>query len=228
VRIVVAGDGTAVDQYIEVLPKGMPIVVSDVDGTLTERAAEDIQLVCDEESDPAALVKELLGGSAQPHVHEGAPEVYSKLASLGYRPLYLTARPEWLEPHTHAFLRESARGDGRGDLPEGIVHTTLTELGALPNAAKIFKQDELTRLRDKGFKIVLGFGDQQSDVQAYSANQVQAAFFYEKRDTTLRSCSDIKTLALFPSGGIKQGSWRIEAYGDLLPSVEKLQPICAR
>ena len=43
VRMVVAGDGTTADQYIEVLPKGTPIFVSDVDGTLTERREKDLQ-----------------------------------------------------------------------------------------------------------------------------------------------------------------------------------------
>jgi hypothetical protein len=226
VRMVVAGDLTGADQYIEVLPKGAPIFVSDVDGTLTEKKGPDLGVICDEEADPAALVASLGGGSAQPNVHAGAPELYGQLVGIGARVLYLTARPEWLEPHTHKFLHERFRGDGRGDLPEGLVHTTLTEFGALPSAAQVFKHDELQMLRDKGLKIVLGFGDQGSDVNAYTASQIPYRFYYEKRDAALRNCSDIANLPLAPRAGLTNGNWRHQAYTDLLPVFSPLVEAC--
>jgi phosphatidate phosphatase PAH1 len=228
IRMVVAGDGTGADQFIEVLPKGAPVFVSDVDGTLTEKKGPDLAVVCDEEADPAALVESLAGGSNQPNVHVGAPELYTKLVGLGYRVMYLTARPEWLEPHTHKFLRERNRGDGRGDLPEGLVHTTLGEFGALPKAAQVFKHDELQMLRDKGLNIVLGFGDQGSDVAAYSSAQIPYGFYYEKEDTALRTCSDITGLPLAPTSGLQKGNWRHLGYTKLLPVFEPLVAACSQ
>ena len=41
VRMVVQGDQSAADQFIEVLPKGAAIFVTDMDGTLTERKETD-------------------------------------------------------------------------------------------------------------------------------------------------------------------------------------------
>ena len=41
VRMVVRGDHSSADQYIEVLPKGAAIFVTDMDGTLTERKETD-------------------------------------------------------------------------------------------------------------------------------------------------------------------------------------------
>jgi hypothetical protein len=227
VRMVVAGDGTTAEQFIEVVPRGTPVFVSDVDGTLTERKGGDLQLVCDEESDPASLVDALAGGSAQPNVHAGAPDLYQSIVALGYRVMYLTARPEWLSPHTRRFLAERSRGDGRGDLPEGIVHTTLDELGAKPSAAQIFKRAELAALRAKGLALRIGFGDQQSDVEAYQANDVPYGFYYEKRDTKLRHCSDIGDLTLAPAEGLEPGTWRHLAYTDLMPTFASTATGCS-
>jgi phosphatidate phosphatase PAH1 len=225
VRMVVAGDATGADQYIEVLPQGAPVFVSDVDGTLTEQKLS-LEVVCDEESDPVALLGSLAGGTAQPDVHEGAPALYSKLVGLGYRVLYLTARAEWLQPHTHHFLQQSSRGDGRGDLPEGLVHTTLNELPSGPTAASVFKQNELQMLRDKGLNIVFGFGDQGSDDKAYTAAQIPYGFYYQKTDTLLRTCSDITGLPLEPAGALQKGNWRHKAYGDLMPVFSQLIASC--
>ena len=54
-------------------------------------------------------------------------------------------RPEFLQPHTHAFLREKNRDDERDDLPQGIVHTTLGVTGAMNSAAEEFKKNEQLR-----------------------------------------------------------------------------------
>ncbi len=227
VRMIVAGDHTFADQIIEVLPRGTPLFVSDVDGTLTERKANDPQLACDEESDFPALWRGFFSGEkAQPDVHRGAPTAYAKLVALGYRPLYLTARPEWLVPHTHAFLRESARGDGRGNLPHGVVHTTLGLTGAFNSAAEAFKKAEIQALVAKGFKVVFGFGNRPSDVATYQQFGVPYRFYFENLDTQSRSCSKILDVALLPSGGLRRGDWRIRAYDDLAPKTARLGAVC--
>lgn len=227
VRMVVEGDKTYADQTLEVLPRGATLFVSDVDGTLTERRPDDLSAACDEESDFPALWRGFWSGKkSQPFVHEGAPTLYRKLAALGYRPLYLTARPEWLAPHTRAFLSQSARGDRRGDLPQGIVHTTLGLTGAMNAAAEDFKKAELKALVDKGFRVVLGFGNRPSDVATYTTYGVPYRFYIENLDTSQRSCSKVTDLPLAPAGALRKGDWRIRSYGSLVPLVEQAASGC--
>ena len=66
--------------------------------------------------------------------------------------------------HTRRFLREDNRKDGRGDLPQGIVHTTLGATGAYNAAAEAFKKEALDRLQGKGFVVAYAFGNRKSDV----------------------------------------------------------------
>jgi hypothetical protein len=227
VRVVVAGDQTYADQSIEVLPKGTSIFVSDVDGTLTERKPGDTSLACDEESDFPALWRGMLDGTRQqPNVHDGAAAAFKLLAARGYRPLYLTARPEWLVPHTHAFLTEAARGDHRGDLPAGVVHTTLGLTGAFNSAAEAFKKNELAMLVAKGLKPVFGFGNRPSDVATYDANDVPFRFFFENVDTQNRSCSTIVNVPQLPGGALAKGDWRIQSYKSLVPRFGAVTAIC--
>lgn len=227
VRMVV-GDGSFADQYIEVLPKGAAIFVSDMDGTLTERKAGDTQLACDEESDFPAVWRELFTGNSEPAVHTGVAEAFHKLVDLGYRPLYLTARPEWLVPHTRRFMNEADRQDGRGDLPEGIIHTTLGLIGAINSAAETFKKNELKMLTDKGFNIGFGFGNRPSDVATYRSFKVPFRFYYENPDTALRKCSKVLDLPELSNRtpDLKNGDFRIHSYGDLVPGMDRLGPVC--
>jgi hypothetical protein len=225
VRMVVRGDQTFADQFIEVLPKGTPIFISDVDGTLTERRPNDTPRACDEESDFPALWNGMLGGAKQPYAHEGASGALTKLTELGYRPLYLTARPEFLVPHTRAFLSGEARGDGRGDLPSGIVHTTLGLTGAINSAAQDFKMHEMDMLAQKGFRPQIGFGNRKSDVATYTAHSVRYAFFFENQDTAKRQCSQITDVPLAPSK-LTKGNFRIESYVDAEHLFGALSPVC--
>jgi phosphatidate phosphatase PAH1 len=226
IQMVVAGDGSTAEQYIEVLPKGAPIFVSDVDGTLTEREPTDPKFVCDEESDFPALWRSIFEGTSQPLLHQGAPDAYATLVAHGFQPFYLTARPEWLVPHTRAFLDGATRGDGRGDLPQGLVHTTLSEIGALGSASESFKKAELQALRDKGFVPTFAFGNHQSDVAAYNAASVPFRFYYDNSSTTLRECSQVRDLPLVPRAAPLKGDWRIETYGDLAPVLANASSPC--
>lgn len=227
VRIVVSGDLSFTDQTIEVLPRKTPIFVSDVDGTLTERKANDPQLACDEESDFPALWRSFFDGKkSQPSVHEGAPETFRKLVSLGYRPFYLTARPEWLAPHTREFMNEKNRADGRGNLPQGIVHTTLGLTGAFNSAAEAFKKAEVDALRAKGFQVVFGFGNRPSDVATYGAGGLPYRFYFENLDTQNRSCSKVTNLPLLGAGGLVRGDFRIRSYRAVGEKLTGLAPVC--
>lgn len=145
-HFVVGGDLTTTESFVEIVKPGTPVIVSDVDGTLTTSELEEFG--------------DLLTGQL-PDVNESAPELVGLWAARGYRRFYLTARPEWLGARTRDFLRQ------RG-LPEGVVHTTLGFTGALGSAAADFKSDELAQLASKGLVPTFALGNTETDAEAYS------------------------------------------------------------
>jgi hypothetical protein len=151
VHMVVRGDLTRADQYIEVVPPGTPVVLSDVDGTLTTSETEEFF--------------DLLSGSL-PEVQPGAPEALQALAAAGYHPIYLTSRPEFLGTRTQQFIRD------RG-LPPGIVHTSLNYTGALGDAAIEQKTAELAAFAERGLVPAWVFGNTSSDADAYDNAGIQ-------------------------------------------------------
>ncbi len=186
VLFVVRGDHTTAEQWIRVAPAGARVAVTDVDGTLTE-------------SENAAFTALLAG--PPPAANPGGPEVIRALVDRGYEVMYLTARPEWLEPGTHAWLR--LRG-----FPNGIVHTTLGLTGALGAAAETFKTDELRALRTRfGMAPDVGIGNTDSDVAAYTGTMVPARYYYRF------------------TGDVRGGS-RIDDYNALAARLRALAPVC--
>lgn len=161
-RYVVRGDHTFADQYVEVLSDNAHVAVSDVDGTLTGSETAEWLTVF---------------GGASPAVNAGAPEALWALAHRGFVIFYLTARPEWLTARTHQWTRE------RG-LPPGLVHTMLNLTGGTGAAAFTFKRDELLILRSRlGRPADYGFGNTDTDAQAYDAAGVPASNAYYYRFT---------------------------------------------
>jgi hypothetical protein len=163
-HFVVGGDLSTTDAFIEVVPRGTAIFVSDVDGTLT--------------TSETAEFGGLLTG-ALPEANPDAARVLGLLAGKGYRPLYLTARPEWLTGRTREFL--AARG-----FPAGMVHTTLGGTGALDAAATAFKTAEIAALQGKGLRPAYAFGNTETDAAAYANRMIEPAnnrVFYKYDDT---------------------------------------------
>jgi len=150
VRLVVAGDHTSADLLVDVVPKNAPVLVSDVDGTLT--SSELVEF-------PAGLV------GVQPNAQPDAAKVLSALVAKGYHPIYLTARAERLTDRTREFLKE------RG-FPPGIVHTTTSGLGSFGDAAAQYKSRELALIVGKGLSIKWAFGNKASDTDAYDSVHV--------------------------------------------------------
>ena len=185
IHMVVRGDLSATDQFIQVVSKGSKIFVSDVDGTLT--SSENVEYL------------KLIEGTL-PDAHPDASKALSILAAKGVIPFYLTARPDWLGERTRQFL------DARG-FPPGIIHTTLSGVGAIGNAAANFKSDELADLARKGLAIQYAFGNKATDTDAYQRANVQPLnhrIFFKLDD--------------------KNGGRRINAYTELLPDFDKLSP----
>jgi phosphatidate phosphatase PAH1 len=187
VRLVVAGDQSTTDLLIDVVPKQASVFVSDVDGTLTE--SENAEY-------PALLTGDL------PNAQPDAPAVLKALADRGYRPIYVTARPEWLTGRTREFL-------DKHDFPRGIIHTTTGLTGALNGAAAEFKSKELEAIVAKGLTIAWAFGNRESDTDAYEAAKIEP-----------------KDHRIFLQVDDKNGGRRIEAYKELLPAVTAAPKAC--
>lgn len=188
VHLVVAGDLTTTDLYLQVVEPGTPIFVSDVDGTLT--TSENVEFV------------KLLQGTL-PEAHADAGKALSLLASKGYRPMYITARPEFLVQRTREFVK--ARG-----LPFGLVHTTTTLTGALGGSAVKYKTGELKMLADRGLVPSWAFGNKESDAEAYHNGNLQPLnqrVFHQFTDS-------------------KFGGRRIETYTELLGEFVALPMAC--
>ena len=188
IHMVLRGDLTTADQIIEVAPPDTPVFVSDIDGTLT--SSENAEF-------PA-----LLSGSL-PDVHSDASAAFRILIKKGYRPLYLTARPEWLGGRTRKLLDEKG-------FPVGAAHTTLTYTGATGDSAVQYKTDELAALTKRFPVPSYAFGNTDSDAQAYENAGVKPLdhrIFYQFDD-------------LLHSGR------RIESYTELLEELEALPVVC--
>jgi hypothetical protein len=163
VRFVVRGDLSSTEAFIEVVPRGAPVFVSDVDGTLTVAESEEFGA--------------LLSGRL-PAVNTDAPEVSRILASKGYHAMYLTARTEWLVGRTRDFLAANS-------FPPGVVHTTQSATGATGAAAAEYKSEELAALADHGLVPSWAFGNTATDAQAYENAGVDLSkrVFYRFSDT---------------------------------------------
>lgn len=146
VLMVVAGDLTYADQFIEVIHPDAKVVVTDIDGTLTS-------------SEYAALTDVI--GLPPAEAHPGAAEMMWAFVDRGHHLFYLTARPEWMMPLSRDWL--PLRG-----FPPGVLHTTLSKAGALGDQAVTYKSGELAWLAAQtGIVPSYGFGNKDSDVEAY-------------------------------------------------------------
>jgi hypothetical protein len=188
VHLVVKGDLSSTELFIEVVEEGTPMFVSDVDGTLTDNETAEF---------PALLTGTL------PGAHTDAAKAFRVLAAKGYRPMYLTARPEWLVGRTREFL------DANG-FPPGIVHTTVGLTGATGAPAGVFKTDEMAMLAGKGLVPSWAFGNTASDADAYENGMilpVDHRVFYQFDDTV-------------------HGGRRIDSYTQLLDEFGMLPNVC--
>lgn len=141
----VPGDRTTAGLTAYVVPRGAPVAVIDVDGTLT--------------SSENAIVGEVLW-HARVRARPGAARVLDELAARGEQPIYLTARPRAYTELTRQWL--AAHGFPRGPV---ILQPGL----ALPGSAALAaKTRALARLRAAGPRIAVGIGNRASDVSAYA------------------------------------------------------------
>lgn len=151
VHMVVKGDLSSTDLFINVVEKGAPIIVSDIDGTLTTYETEEFVA---------------LASGSLPAMQKDAANLFNTFADKGFNIFYMTARPEWLGQRTRDFFEQYG-------FPRGIVHTTLTKSGALGNEAATYKTNELSMIGNRGLVPTYAFGNTASDADAYFNAQVK-------------------------------------------------------
>lgn len=173
---------------IDVVPPGAPFFVSDVDGTLTtSENAEAWDFLIDN----------------LPDAHAFAAQALTLLAGKGYRPMYITARPEWLDRRTRQFVLTR-------NFPRGIIHTTTIYEGATGDPAAAYKTNEFALLEQHGLVPSFVFGNKVTDATAFDNAGVQPLdhrIFFQYTD-------------------VEHGGRRIESYEELLGEFAALPDLC--
>jgi hypothetical protein len=146
----VGGDLSTAEVFVDIVKPGTPLVVSDVDGTLTTTETEEFSA--------------LLTGSI-PDSNPDSPAVLSQLAEKGYRVFYMTARPHFLVGRTREFVETHG-------YPPGLVHTSLSLTGATGSSAVEYKSGELAMLAARGLHPAWAFGNTDSDAEAYENGMI--------------------------------------------------------
>jgi len=132
-------------------------------------ARADIHVACREAGDPMCVVdldktlvdsgvKEVLLGD--PDAMPGSPEVMARLARK-FTIIYLTHRPEPMEPKSKVWLRSKT-------FPEGPVLCSTRR--QFVHSSEQYKSDVLAELTGRFRAIRFGVGDKESDADAYHAN----------------------------------------------------------
>ena len=159
VRMVVKGDLSVADGTFAVWPKGVQVVVSDVDGTLTTSDWE--------------LFKDVLSGKSAT-MYPDAERAIRNWTDKGYRVIYLTGRPQIFNRYTRNWLNTH-------NLPQGVVRLTDDALDVVPSeqGVQAFKTQVLQDLiATFGAKIRAGHGNATTDIGAYQTNGIPNSDLY--------------------------------------------------
>jgi len=156
VLLVVTGDNSSTEMFIDVVGPTTQFVVTDIDGTLTEGEYSSATEIYDQ----------------PPQSYLGATDVLNTLYKKGYHIFYLTSRAEWFHTRTRTWLANN-------QFPPGTLRTTPSVIGAKGAAASKFKTNELLLLKDRtGIVPVYAFGNKESDVKAYAASGIAPSQSY--------------------------------------------------
>lgn len=137
-------DGSCAEHYVELLPAGARVVITDIDGTLTTSDTE--------------LLNQLTDATYVPKVMAGADAMMRAWAAKGYPIVYLTARPHVLQGETRRWLRDLG-------FPAGPLITS-DSLGVEPSGYKtVWGQRMVT---DFGWVPVAAYGNADTDISAYA------------------------------------------------------------
>ena len=134
---------------IWVLEPEHPVVVCDIDGTL---------------SDMNGLRVPVSGGQAP--AFPGAPELVRDLART-HAVIYLSARDQSFRPSSRIFLRRHGFPSGPLLLNSWGLDQGDQRAQLLPSRHGRFKLKVLKRLKERGLKLTIGIGDKATDAEAY-------------------------------------------------------------
>lgn len=183
VRFVVLGDLSETDAILHVIRPSAPIVIFDLDGTLT---TSDLELVdgivlhhvgatSDELYDLAGspltraqwlgALDRVLEEDAE--AYEGAVDVVDYYHQLGVQPVYITGRPYLYDGMTRRWLEEHS-------LPVGPLVMVQDILESLPTNVGAFKARLLSQLQQRGHTIVAAYGNATTDICAYESAGIPA------------------------------------------------------
>ena len=142
---VLEADQSCAPHYMFVLDPGTPIVLADIDGTLT---------LSDDE-----LSMQISDGMYDPVENTAAATMMNAWADKGYYTLYLTARPHAFRAETRAWL------DDHGFPPGPVITANSLVFG---DTARSYKATWVSRvIDDLGWEIVAAYGNADSDIAAY-------------------------------------------------------------
>lgn len=149
----VVGDRTGIGFVGYVAPAGAPIVVSDVDGTLT--------------SSENAFFETILFGS-EPGARAGAARAFLDATARGGQLVYVTARGNQFTTATRDWLAHQG-------FPRGPVRLSPSFV-TLPGGDTVeFKSRTIAALTASGLALSAGVGNRASDVAAYAETGLSAA-----------------------------------------------------
>lgn len=149
----VVGDRTGTAFLAYVAPDDSPLVVSDVDGTLTDSENAFIETVVNGE---------------QPGQQAGAAAAFTAAAARGYQLVYVTARGNQYTGATRQWL--AAQGFPRGPLRLAASFVTLPG-----GDTTDFKTKTIMDLIGQGLRVESGVGNRATDITAYANAGVAAA-----------------------------------------------------
>jgi phosphatidate phosphatase PAH1 len=156
VFVSVVGDRTGVGFLAYVAPEGSPLVVSDVDGTLTTSENAFIETVA-------------LG--VEPDANPGAAPAFAAATAKGDQVVYVTARGNQYTETTRRWL--AAHGFPRG--PVRLAPSFVT----LPGGDTVaFKTSAIAALASAGLALHAGIGNRETDIEAYAASGLASDRIY--------------------------------------------------
>ncbi len=157
-HFVVGGDASKARASLWVVAHGTPVVVFDIDGTITQSDAEVNRDVLDEHFDA------MYDGDYAPLVYQDGAALADAWVDKGVLPIYLSGRPYWLVQYSRDWL-------ARESFPRGFVRTTDKHREVVPKVEGVgrFKSATLEQLLDLGVEVQAAYGNATTDIWAYAS-----------------------------------------------------------
>ena len=182
-RVAVLADGTEASARIHVIQPQQPVVLFDLDGTLTTGDVEVVDGIVLHHLGDAS--EELLNLAGIPltqkqwsdtlekvldedaAIYANAVDAVEYYADQGIQPVYITGRTVTYGDMTRRWLERHA-------LPDGPLFLAPTLKESMPMGVKDYKVDTIARLQNLGHPIVAAYGNATTDICAYAESGIAA------------------------------------------------------